>query len=140
MYYPAKFEPAEEGGFIVSFRDIPEAITQGDTYEEAVEEAADALLTAMEFYFEDKRTVPMPSAPEDGESYVALPPGTWAKVLLLNEMIAQKIKAIDLARLLNTRPQDVNRLIDLHHQTKIDTLGLAMKLLGKRLVINAAAA
>lgn len=140
MYYPAKFEPADEGGFVVSFRDIPEAITQGDTFEEALEEAADALLAAMEFYFEDKRSVPMPSAPEAGESYVALPPGTWAKILLLNEMISQKVKASDLARLLNTRPQDVNRLIDLHHQTKIDTLGLAMNRLGKRFVIDLAAA
>ena len=41
MYYPAKFTPAEEGGYVVTFRDIPEAITQGDDMTEAVEMAED---------------------------------------------------------------------------------------------------
>ena len=45
---PAVFAPDEGGGFVVTFRDIPEAITQGDTLEEARAEAADALLTAMD--------------------------------------------------------------------------------------------
>ncbi|WP_238329470.1 type II toxin-antitoxin system HicB family antitoxin [Mannheimia haemolytica] len=37
MFYPALFTPAEEGGFVVTFPDLPEAITQGDTFEEAME-------------------------------------------------------------------------------------------------------
>ena len=68
MRYPAHFEPAPEGGFVVTFRDIPEAITQGDTESEAMAMAEDALLTAMEFYFEDKRSVPLPSAAKRGEA------------------------------------------------------------------------
>ena len=73
MYYPAQFEAAPEGGFVVTFRDIPEAITQGDTRAEALEMAADALLTAMDFYFEDRRPVPPPSATLKGEVPVPLP-------------------------------------------------------------------
>ena len=61
MKYPARFTPTEEGGFVVSFRDIPEALTQGENEAEAFDMAADALLTAMDFYFEDSRTVPPPS-------------------------------------------------------------------------------
>ena len=41
MFYPAKFSPAEEGGFVVTFRDIPEAITQGDDMAEAQEISLD---------------------------------------------------------------------------------------------------
>lgn len=41
--YPAVFTPAEEGGFIITFPDVPEAITQGENIEQCVEEAADAL-------------------------------------------------------------------------------------------------
>ena len=67
MYYPAKFTPAEEGGYVVTFRDIPEAITQGDDMTEAVEMAEDVLQSAMDFYFEDQRPAPLPSAPEEGE-------------------------------------------------------------------------
>jgi antitoxin HicB len=39
--YPARFAPdKKDGGFVVSFRDIPEAITQGETVDECREEAA----------------------------------------------------------------------------------------------------
>lgn len=137
MRYPARFKPAPEGGFVVTFRDIPEAITQGDTDAEAMEMAADALLTAMEFYFEGKRSVPLPSKVKRGEQLVSLPPSVWAKVLLLNEMLAQGVSASELARRLHTRPQDVNRVIDLGHTTKIDMLNLAMQALGKRFEIVA---
>lgn len=82
LRYPARFEPDEEGGgYVVTFRDIPEAITQGDTDEEARSMAADALATAMDFYFEDKRPVPMPSTAKHGEVLIELPASLSAKVL-----------------------------------------------------------
>ena len=64
--YPAQFEElftAEHfsDGFFVSFRDVPEAITQGDTFLEAGEMAQDALITAMEFYDERGEPRPEPS-------------------------------------------------------------------------------
>lgn len=133
MKYPATFTPAEEGGFVVTFRDIPEAITQGDDDAEAEAMAADALLTAMDFYFEDARPVPLPSAPREGERLVALPLSVSAKVMLLNEMLAQKVRPVDLARLLGMQRQEVNRIVDLGHVTKIDTLAAALKALGRDL-------
>ncbi|WP_323142733.1 type II toxin-antitoxin system HicB family antitoxin [Massilia phyllosphaerae] len=135
MKYPAIFTPADEGGFVVTFRDIPEAITQGDDEAEAFAMAADALLTAMDFYFEDRRPVPAPSAPEDGERLIDLPLSASAKVLLLNEMLTQKVRPADLARLMGIKPQEVNRIIDLGHATKIDTLAGAFKALGRELDI-----
>jgi len=133
LRYPALFEPDESGGFVVTFRDVPEAITQGDTIDEAREAAADALLTAMDFYFEDKRQVPAPSAARKGEEFISLPASVSAKVLLLNEMIGQAVTPAELARRLHTRPQDVNRIVDIGHVTKIDTIADALKALGKRL-------
>lgn len=133
MKYPATFTPADEGGFVVTFRDIPEAITQGDDESEADEMAADALLTAMDFYFEDGRPVPPPSAAREGERLVALPLSVSAKALLLNEMLAQKVRPVDLARLLGVQRQEVNRIVDLGHITKIDTLAAALKALGRDL-------
>ena len=138
MRYPATFTTDEDGGFVVTFRDIPEAITQGDTEEEAMDMAKDALITAMDFYFEEKRIVPKPSALEDGDRLVVLPMSITAKVFLLNEMISNKVTASDLARRLNTTPQDVNRLIDLQHATKIDTVERAIAVLGKRLELSIA--
>lgn len=136
MFYPAHFKEVAEGGFIVTFRDIPEAITQGDTEAEALEMAADALLTAMDFYFEDRRPVPPPSAPRKGDRLIALPISASAKVLLLNEMLAQGVTPAELARRLGTRPQDVNRIVNLAHTTKIDTIGHALSTLGRDLEIT----
>lgn len=134
LNYPAKFEPDKDsGGFVVTFRDIPEAITQGDTLEEAREAAADALVTAMDFYFEDSRTVPGPSKAKKGEEVVELPLSVAAKVLLLNEMVHQKVRHSDLARLMDVRSQEVTRIMDLKHSTKIDTLAQAFAAIGKRL-------
>lgn len=97
MHYPAKFEPAEEGGFVVTFRDIPEAITQGDNETEAMTMAEDALLSAMDFYFEDRRPVPLPSKLMHGEQLVTLPPNVAAKVRLLNELLVQQVSASELS-------------------------------------------
>jgi len=56
--YPARFEPAEEGGFNITFPDLPGAITCGDNLKEAMYMAQDCLggfLWAME---EDGDTFP----------------------------------------------------------------------------------
>ena len=135
MRYPAKLTP-EDGGYVVTFRDIPEAITQGDTEGEAIQMAADALATAMEFYFEDRRSVPLPSAIQRGEVGVPLPTGFSAKVLLLNEMLGQGVTPAELARRLGTSPQVVNRIVNLGHATKIDTIDEALRALGVSLSLS----
>jgi antitoxin HicB len=67
--------------FVVTFPDVPEAITQGETKEEAMRAAKDALETALEFYFEHNRIAPFPSPPKRGQEFVALPAGLSAKIL-----------------------------------------------------------
>ena len=135
LSYPARI--ARDGdGYMVSFPDIPEALTGASSREEAIEMAADALTTAMDFYFVDRRSVPPPSEAKRGQIMIDLPPSIGAKVLLLNEMLAQGTRPADLARLMNVRPQEVNRLTTLRHPTKIDTVAAALKALGKRLELS----
>lgn len=136
MYYPATLTP-HDTGFTVTFRDIPEAISEGATLDEALDMAKDALCAAMEFYSEDNRAVPMPSDLQEGEYLVALPPSVWAKVLLLNEMVHQNVSQAELAKRMGIIPQKVTRLVDLSHTTKIDTLAIAYERLGKRLQLSA---
>ena len=134
MKFPVTLTPDEtDGGFVVTFRDIPEAITQGETREEALAMALDALEVAMEFYFEDKRSVPMPSKPKRGELVVELPPSLSAKILLLNEMLKQNIRPAELARRLKTTPQEVNRLTNLRHTSRIDGIADALHAMGRHL-------
>ncbi len=98
--------------------------------------AADALATAMDFYFEDRREVPPPSKARKGEVLVELPASLSAKVLLLNVMLMERVTPSALAKKLNASPQAVTRIVDLHHPTKIDTIAHALSVLGKKLVIQ----
>ena len=135
--YPVTLTPDEtDGGFVVTFVDIPEAITQGDTLQQALVAAKDALESALDFYFEDKRAVPAPSKAKRGQHVIELPASLSTKVLLLNEMIAQRVRPAELARRLKTTPQEVNRLTNVRHTTRIDGIAAALQVLGKRLDIR----
>jgi antitoxin HicB len=74
MRYPVNLEPDGEGWF-ASFPDIPEALTSGTTIGHALQMAKDALITAMDFYFEDGRAVPLPSPVQAGQYAIDLPAG-----------------------------------------------------------------
>lgn len=137
LKFPACFKESVHGGFVVTFRDIPEAITQGDTFAQAYAMAIDALTTAMDFYVEDRRPVPLPSPARSGEHLLALPPTIVAKVLLHNTCLESRTRPADLARAMGIKPQEVHRILDLHHATKIDTLAAALRALGCELVIQA---
>jgi antitoxin HicB len=120
----------------VTFRDIPEAITQGESVEDAMIQARDALETALDFYFDDRRLVPAPSKAKRGERLIELPASLSAKALLLNEMVRQRVRPADLARRLHTTPQEITRLTDVRHRTRIDSIAAALHALGKQLELR----
>ena len=77
MLYPAQFEDCVgvesfKSSIVVTFRDVPEAITQGDTFGDAVCMAEDALKTAMEFYDEAGKPRPQPSKPQHDDVLIEL--------------------------------------------------------------------
>lgn len=73
LLYPATFTPEEDGdGFMVTFRDIPQAITAGSTLSEAIEYAHDALLVCQDFYKEEGLPYPSPSVIQAGDIMIAL--------------------------------------------------------------------
>lgn len=63
LFYPAIFHVAEEGGFWITFPDIPECMTQGDDMQHAYEMAVDALGLAITSRKEEKMEIPTPSEP-----------------------------------------------------------------------------
>ncbi|MCG2586483.1 type II toxin-antitoxin system HicB family antitoxin [Massilia sp. TS11] len=133
MQYPVTLTEDPGHGLIVTFRDIPEAISQGDDVEEALAMAEDALLTALEFYFEDMRKVPAPSEQLEGEHLVRIPASVAVKVLLLNEMVEQNFSVGSMVHLLGLTRLEANRLLDPDGSTDIDTIERALKLLGRSL-------
>lgn len=134
MRYPVTLEH-DETGWAVIFPDIPEALTGAETREQALSLAQDALVTAFDFYFEDRREIPAPSLA--GDEFVEVPASVSAKVLLLNAMIQTGTSNAEMARLIGTRPQEMQRIVSLSHSTKIDTIQKALLVLGKRLELLA---
>lgn len=132
MRYPISISKDGES-YLVRFPDIPEAITYGDSVPHAKEMATDALLTALEFYFEDWREIPLPSAQQEGSDFVELPASIAIKAQLLNEMVRQRIRQVELGKRMGLSPTQINRMVDVRRSTKIDTLDEAFKALGKEL-------
>jgi antitoxin HicB len=135
--YPVNLR--KDGKFIlVTFPDIPEAVTQGRDRAEALKAAKDVLETAMDVYFDERRPVPAPSQPKRGQPVVEVPASLSAKILLLNEMLRQNVRPAELARRIGTSPQVVNRLTNIRHTSQIDGIDTALRALGKRLIVDAA--
>lgn len=61
LFYPAVFHNAEEGGFWVSFPDLPECLTQGDDMQQAYEMAVEALRLSITTMEEAGEELPKPS-------------------------------------------------------------------------------
>lgn len=68
LFYPAIFHKAEEGGYWVTFPDVPECMTQGDDMTEAYEMAVDALGLAITSREDEKEEIPVASEPFDIET------------------------------------------------------------------------
>lgn len=61
LFYPAIFHEAEEGGFWVSFPDLPECLTEGDDMKQAYEMAVDALGISLTSRKAEGELIPKPT-------------------------------------------------------------------------------
>jgi antitoxin HicB len=133
--YPFTMEPQPEGGFTVTFPDVPEAITEGDTAGEVRERAEDALVTALSFYTDDAKSLPAPS-PARGRPVAMVPPLVAAKLALHDAMLAAGVSNVELGRRLGLDEKSVRRLRDPLHRSHIGQVEAALRLLGKRLEVR----
>lgn len=132
--YPYELMPQAEGGFTVTFPDVPEAITQGDTKEETAAMAEDALVTALSFYTDNAERLPRASSAR-GRPLAHVPPLVAAKLALHDAMLAAGVSNVALARRLGTDEKTVRRLRDPLHQSRINQVDAALRALGKRMSI-----
>jgi antitoxin HicB len=137
MEYPARFEPAEEGGFVVTFPDFGWGVTQGDSEAEAREMAADALTTMIEEHIRSGDPLPRPSKPR-GRKYrmIRLPALAAAKAELYQIFSESGVRKAELARRVGMSKTNVDRLFDLRHRSRLDHLERAFRALGKELRVE----
>lgn len=86
LFYPALFHKAEEGGFWITFPDLPECMTQGDNMEDAYEMASDALGLAIVSRQENQKALPVPSEPYA----ISLEPDSFCVVIEFDLLSYQK--------------------------------------------------
>jgi antitoxin HicB len=134
--YAVLLMSASEGGFVVTCRDLPQLVTQGETREHALREGIDAMDEVFAAYMLDKRDFPLPSKLRRGEHWVAPPAETIAKAALYTAMRAAGVSNVQLAKALNVDEKEVRRLLDPHYGSKLPRIAQAIQLLGQRLVIG----
>jgi antitoxin HicB len=138
--YPATLTPAPDGGFTVTFRDVPEAIIEGDGRDEALLRAEDALESALAMYIAAKEPLPASSPPQPGEVLVPLSALGMAKTALYQAMREQGVGNAELARRLRWHLAQASRVLDLRHASKMEQVEAALAALGLRLVVDVAKA
>ena len=134
--YPVLLKAADEGGFIVSCRDLPSLITQGEDKADALSQAADAMDEVFATYMLEGLAFPTPSKPRRYEYSIAPPAETMAKAALYMAMRDAGITKVQLARQLGVDEKEVRRLLDPHYGSKLPRIAQAIQLLGRRLVIG----
>lgn len=137
MHYRAKLSANGEGGFIVSFVDVPEALTEGASRDEAIANAADALEVALLGRMKDGADIPAPAAQAgQGTVLVAVPAQAAAKLAFYTTFRASGLSRSALARKLGKDEAEVRRMLDPYHSTKLPALDEAIRALGKRLTVE----
>ena len=134
--YPCDLTPDDEGGFLVTFPDVPEAITGGKTRAEALEMGEDALTVALAGYVIANWDIPFPSPLSEGQELISLDPVPAAKLALYNAMREHGISEAELARRLDTSESVVNKLLIPDRYTHITSVMKALRAVGHSLIIQ----
>ena len=141
MEFVARMEPNGEGGFVVRFDDVPEALTEGKDRDEALANAIDALEVALLGYMKEGKPLPEPSTPvPKGQHRVVVPAQAAAKLALYSAFRASGLSRVALAKKLGKDEAEIRRMLDPHYATKLPALDDAMRALGKRLTVVVEAA
>jgi antitoxin HicB len=134
MEYPVTLTPDDNDTWLVTFPDVEGAVTFGDTIEDALAHAPDALATMLEAYIKDRRAIPRPSARRT-KYRVAVPALVEAKIRLYEAMQERHVGKAELGRRLAWHPPQVDRLLAMKHSSHLAQLEAAFGALGKRLVV-----
>ena len=133
--YPIDLHEEPEGGFSVTFPDFDEAFTDGDSFAEAISEAADCLEEALAGRIVRRGKIPVPS-PVRGRP-TAVPSAILAAKTALYEALREERLSINaFAVSMGVQEREVLRMLDPGHATKIGRLEEGLAHFGKRLVVS----
>ena len=133
--YPVTLTP-DGDTVLVTFADVPEALTFGADEDEALLQAVDALETALSLYVDARKPLPAPSKAKRGQHTVRPSAREGAKLGVYQAMTEQGIKKSELARRLGWHMPQIDRLFDLRHASRLDQIEAAARALGRQLDVR----
>ena len=120
----------------VTFPDVPEAITCGWSWEEAVEMAEDCLGLALSFYFDREEDIPTPSKPTGNQVLIPVPILVAAKLTVYTVLRERGIDEEVVADKLGLTKESTRRLLNPVYRTHLSQVEKALKAVGRSLVIE----
>ncbi len=135
--YAVLLTPDDNGTLLVTCPDIPELTTFGVDREDALLRAADALEEALAARMAARSDVPVPTE-RPGLERVPLSAQTRLKAALYRAMRESGVSKAELARRLSAHGPQMDRLLDLRHASRLDSLESALHVLGRRVEIRTA--
>ena len=133
--YPIDLQRVRGGGFSVTFPDFDEAFTDGDSFREAIEEAADCLEEALAGRMARREDIPRPS-PAKGRPAVVPGAVLAAKTALYEALREQRLSNSAFAVAMGVQESEIRRMLDPRHATKIGRLEEALARFRKRVVVT----
>ena len=134
LAYPTTIKE-NNGGFVATFPDIPGLSARGRNRVQTIVAGRAVLVAALGGYAKAHRDIPRPSGARVRD-LVDLPVLLAAKVALYQTMRDQNVSNVALAKRLHTVEGTVRRLVDFGHRSHIDQVEAALRLLGKRFVVE----
>jgi antitoxin HicB len=126
----------DNGWWLVRFPGIPEALTEGETKEEARANALDCVITALEGYMKAGKPLPRAGAVHSGPDRTALPSLVTAKLAVYETMRARGWSKVKLAKELGMPENSVRRLLDLRHSSQMWVIDDALAKMNAELPID----
>lgn len=135
--YECIAEKQEDNKFLVTFPDFEEAITEGESLEEALFNAEEVLTLTLEGRIEEGQDIPVPMSEKsnNGITYKIYPSPRVQSALLVRFIRSQKSLS-ELARSLETSWPSASRLEDPHHWSSLRQLNRVAEIFGSRLVLS----
>ncbi|EJJ0038538.1 hypothetical protein VQ229_004495 [Salmonella enterica] len=135
--YAVKLEhDPDTKSWIATCRDLPLFNSAGDSVDDALLESVDGAIVALSIEIDARRPIPAASQPEEGEYVIHLPVLVVMKAALHNAMIATGTRKSDLARSMGMKGPQIDRLLDVCHSSKVETVELALQQLNRTVQVS----
>lgn len=126
----------DNGSWLVRFPGVPEALTEGETQQEARANALDCILAALEGYMKEGKPLPRSGTAYSGADRAVLPSLVTAKLGVYETMRGRGWSKVTLARELGVPENSVRRLLDLRHQSHLWVIDEALAKMHAELPID----